>query len=409
MPDFGIGEFFAAASSLFGGGLAEASAGAGLAEAGAAGLGAAEAGGIGAATGATFADSLLPATFGTAAGAAGVESGAFDVAGALAGAAGAAGAGAGVAGDILAGTSPAGLAGAAPGVAGTAGTTGATAGALPAVTPAGASAGSGLSAAAGAAPAAAAPSASSALDLSGGGLFTGATTSSPASGAIGGSGGIISDAAGGATASLGSPLTSTYGPVSDFATNASGAAGGVPAAEGSDGIFGSGVKWGDVGSAIKGYGAPAIALGGLGLNALRGTTPMPGQSAISSEAAALGAQGTKLQSYLDTGTLPPGVGQSIKQASDSAKAAIRSRYAQMGGDTSAMHQDLANIDQLASGQGATIALQLLNTGVNETQLSSQLYGQLLNLAVQQNAQLGSAIGNLATSLTPRVLVQGAQA
>ena len=87
---------------------------------------------------------------------------------------------------------------------------------------------------------------------------------------------------------------------------------------------------------------PAAALGGIGLDLLRGNTPVPGQSALSAEAAQLASQGQKLQSYLDTGTLPAGVSQSINQATQGAKAAIRSRYAAMGGDTSAMAQDLAN-------------------------------------------------------------------
>lgn len=411
MPDFGIGEALAA---LFAGGLGEAGVGAGLGAAEAAGAGAGlagaeAAGGIGALTGATFADSLIPATFGTGAGLAGVEAGAFDVAGALSGAAGAAGAGAGLAGDVLAGAPgllggsvPGEIAGAAPGVAGGAGGAG---GITPAaLAPAGASAGSGLSAGGVAAPAAAAPSASSALDA---GLFTGATTSSPASGAIGGGASSVGLPTG---ATFGESLTpATFGTTAGQVGIDTGAFDTAAASGGGGGIFGSGTSWGDIGSAIKGYGGPAAAIGGLGLSALKGTTPMPGQNAISAQAAALAAQGTKLQSYLDSGTLPPGVGQSITQAADSAKAAIRSRYAQMGGDTSAMHQDLANVDQLASGQGATIALQLLNTGINETQLSSALYGQLLNLAVQQNTQLGSAIGTLATSLTPRVLVAGSQA
>jgi hypothetical protein len=148
---------------------------------------------------------------------------------------------------------------------------------------------------------------------------------------------------------------------------------------------------------------PAAALGGIGLDLLRGNTPVPGQSALSAQAAQLASQGQKLQSYLDTGTLPAGVSQSINQATQGAKAAIRSRYAAMGGDTSAMAQDLANVDQIAAAQGSQIAINLLNQGVSETSLSSQIYGQLLNLAVANNQALGNAIGTFAKSLTPVVL------
>jgi hypothetical protein len=161
---------------------------------------------------------------------------------------------------------------------------------------------------------------------------------------------------------------------------------------------------GGFGSTLKSL-APVAALGGIGLDLLKGSTPVAGQAALSSEASQLSAQGQQLQSYLQSGTLPAGVQQSITQAANQAKAAIRSRYAQTGGDTSAMQQDLSNIDQTAATQGANIAMNLLQQGVNETQLSSQLYGQLMNVALQQNAQLGQAIGNFAISAAgqPRVL------
>lgn len=161
-----------------------------------------------------------------------------------------------------------------------------------------------------------------------------------------------------------------------------------------------------IGGLLKSYGGPLIAAGGLGLDLLRGNTPVAGESQLNTEAGQLATQGQQLQGYLQSGTLPPGVQQSITSASDSAKAAIRSQYAAMGGgNTSAMEQDLARVDQTAATQGAQIATQLLSQGVSETGLSEQIYSSLMNQATQQNAQLGSAIGSLATSLagTPTVL------
>ena len=137
------------------------------------------------------------------------------------------------------------------------------------------------------------------------------------------------------------------------------------------------------------------------MSALRGNTPLAGQGALSAEAASLAANGATLQGYLSSGTLPAGVQQSIVQATDAAKASIRSRYAAMGqSGSSAEMQDLASVDQHAATQGATIATQLLNTGISETGLSEQIYANLLTAATQQNAQLGQAIGNFATSLAP---------
>jgi hypothetical protein len=155
---------------------------------------------------------------------------------------------------------------------------------------------------------------------------------------------------------------------------------------------------GGIGSFLKSYGAPLAAVGGIGLDLLKGTTPLPNQGALSAEAGQLATQGNQLSSYLATGTLPPGVQQSLNSAAESAKAAIRSRYAQMGGDTSAMQQDLANVDQVTATQGATIATQLLSEGVSETGLSEQIYSQLLNLSLQQNSALSGSIGNFATAL-----------
>lgn len=171
------------------------------------------------------------------------------------------------------------------------------------------------------------------------------------------------------------------------------------------GIFGSGGGGGDsggggIGSFLKSYGAPLVAAGGIGMDLMKGHTPLPGESALTQQAADLAAQGKQLGSYLQTGNLPPGVHQSLNAASESAKAAIRSKYAQMGGNTSAMQQDLAHVDQVAATQGVQIATQLLQQGVSETGLSEQIYSQLLNLSLQQNAGLSSAIGKFATSLVP---------
>lgn len=162
---------------------------------------------------------------------------------------------------------------------------------------------------------------------------------------------------------------------------------------------GGGSSLGNIGSsvfdAIKSNPALDIGVAGLGYDLLKGNSPLPGQAALNTEATQLANQGTQLESYLQSGTLPAGVQASINQASQAAIAAIKSRYASMGGDTSAMEQDIANVQQQAASQGATIATQLLNQGVSETQLSAELYGQLMNLAQSQNTALGGAISSLA--------------
>ena len=144
--------------------------------------------------------------------------------------------------------------------------------------------------------------------------------------------------------------------------------------------------------------ASLLTLGGLGLDLAKGTTPVKGQNQVSQIAASTLGQGQQLGSYLTSGTLPPGLQQSISNATNAAKASIRSKYAALGGDSSAMQQDLANVDMQASAQGGQLAIQLLNTGLNETQLSAQLYEHLMQNSLQQNGQLSQGVGSLANAL-----------
>jgi hypothetical protein len=64
---------------------------------------------------------------------------------------------------------------------------------------------------------------------------------------------------------------------------------------------------------------------------------------------------------------------------------------------------LANVDNTVVSQGANIATQLLNTGVSEAGLSSQIYGQILNTNLSQDNQLSGALSSLASaSVRPTV-------
>lgn len=145
--------------------------------------------------------------------------------------------------------------------------------------------------------------------------------------------------------------------------------------------------------------AAVIGAGGLAASALEGGKMAKGQRQIQQEAGQLGQQGQQLQNYLNTGTLPPGVQSSINQAAEAQKASIRSRYAQMGGSgSSSMEQELAAVDSWSQGQGASTALKLLDTGINESGLASQLYQQIANTALSQDQELGTAIGRFASSL-----------
>jgi len=62
---------------------------------------------------------------------------------------------------------------------------------------------------------------------------------------------------------------------------------------------------------------------------------------------------------------------------------------------------LAAIDQAAAGQGAQIAMSLLQQGINESNLASNIYGKLLTTSIAQDTQLQNAVTSFAGSLVPK--------
>ena len=98
-------------------------------------------------------------------------------------------------------------------------------------------------------------------------------------------------------------------------------------------------------------------------------------------------------------TLPPGIGSALSGAHDSAAAAIRSRYANMGmAGSSAEMQDLNNLAQTTVSQGADIANKLLATGVSEQQFASGLYQNLMATSMAQDTNMSNAISSFTGAL-----------
>lgn len=151
---------------------------------------------------------------------------------------------------------------------------------------------------------------------------------------------------------------------------------------------------------------------GLGIDALKNGETVKGEKQIQGEAGQLASQGQSLQQYLASGSLPPGLQTGITQATNSAKATIRSQYAAKGmSGSSAEQQDLANADAAAQAQGAQLGLQLMNTGISETGMASQLYQQIMQSALQKDKDLGSAISSFASAAgggTPTGTIKFAQ-
>ena len=137
----------------------------------------------------------------------------------------------------------------------------------------------------------------------------------------------------------------------------------------------------------------------LGKSILGGQQQPTAMKNLGNFANAQGAQSQQLESYLQNGTLPPGTQEQIDLATRNAEATIRSRYAGMGqSGSSAEANDIANARLQAAGQGQQIAVNLLQQGISEANLSGQLFAEIMNLQNQQNSQVSSAIGNFANAL-----------
>ena len=231
---------------------------------------------------------------------------------------------------------------------------------------------------------------------------TPATAGAAAGGGTGGLTQAITPGGVTSSPSLASALTSGAGPAAATTPGASilgggGGAGGAlggaitpapapaPApAGGGGGLFGGHPALGVLAA------APAV------LQAIRGSQPFKGETQLQQSAAQLGQQGQQLQSYLQSGTLPPGAQAAINQATASAQAAIRSQYASMGMEGSSSEtQDLAAAQQQGVAQANAMAMQLLSSGMQSTNMSDQMYQDIMNQSMTQDQNLSAAIGNFA--------------
>ena len=155
----------------------------------------------------------------------------------------------------------------------------------------------------------------------------------------------------------------------------------------------------NIGSFLKDYGSLGLAGAGLAYNMLKGNEPVPYSAQLESQAAQLQAQGAQLQGYLTSGTLPPGMDAALQSAHNAAAAAIRSRYASMGmSGSSAEMNDLSNLAYTTVSQGATIASQLLQTGVSEQQFASGMYQNLMAQSVAQDTAMSNAMAGFTNAM-----------
>lgn len=145
---------------------------------------------------------------------------------------------------------------------------------------------------------------------------------------------------------------------------------------------------------------PSLALGGLGLGAsLLMNSSVPGLDSLQTEASLLAGKGNAAAGALQSGQLPQGAQASLDQATEAAKATMRSRFAGLGLSGSTQEAEaLAGVDQSAAAQKYQMLLELTQTGLGELGQANTLYGSILNAEVTQDANASQAISRFAGAL-----------
>lgn len=154
-----------------------------------------------------------------------------------------------------------------------------------------------------------------------------------------------------------------------------------------------------IGSALLNNLGPIISGAGLLTAANKSTQDLPQQTPLVGQAQQLGTQGQQLLNNLNTGQLPPGADTALNLALHDEQARIRSQYASMGLSGSTMEaQALNDASQRAEAQKFNQIQQLVQTGLNETQLSSQIYQALQGAQVGQTKEFDDALSQFIAAM-----------
>jgi hypothetical protein len=185
--------------------------------------------------------------------------------------------------------------------------------------------------------------------------------------------------------------------------NAAGSFGGVGTGQSFGGNFGADPAAGGFGSDIMGLikNNPGALLSGglLATQLFRGNQQYPAEQSLNTLATNTGTQGAALSGYVQSGTLPPGAKQAVDQATNSAKATLRSRFAEAGLSGSTMEaQALGEVDSRAAAQTFQMADQLLAQGADFTKISGTLYDELLKTQAGTDQEFQKALMSFAGGL-----------
>ena len=113
----------------------------------------------------------------------------------------------------------------------------------------------------------------------------------------------------------------------------------------------------------------------------------------------LAGQGNQALKALQTGQLPAGAQAQVDQATDAAKATIRSNFARMGASGSSSEAEaLAGIDQAAAATKFQDLNTVTQTGLQEVGAANNLYTTIMNTEIASDKETQDAIARLSAAL-----------
>ena len=153
--------------------------------------------------------------------------------------------------------------------------------------------------------------------------------------------------------------------------------------------------WGD----ILSNPSALLTAAGMGSQVMRGNRMPQEFGALSGIAARDLAQGQRLEGYMATGTLPPGMQAGLTSATTSAEAAIRQQYANLGmSGSTAETIDIQNTRIAAAAKANDLAMQLYTSGVSQTEMGQKIYSDLMNTRIQQDKEFADSFANFGRAM-----------
>jgi hypothetical protein len=142
-----------------------------------------------------------------------------------------------------------------------------------------------------------------------------------------------------------------------------------------------------------------LTAGAFGMDLLKGNQTYPAQNQLEKMAGQMGPQGQYLQNMALSGQLPPGLQTAVDAAREAAISTVKSQMAARGmSGSSAEATEIQNAVNESQGQTQQMALQLFNSGMNESGMAADLYAQLLQTQMEQDKDMSDGLGQLVSAV-----------